>query len=148
MQLADVDDVDGVKRSSPRSCGDDASHPHSESRVRQQGQPPTILVVECPEIQRFIRTALSRFGYNILESDTHEAMRLLRGPGLAIDLLITNVPEPFLGACEDLRILYISSSPDFEMVSAAKSGLISVLVKPFRFQTLIDRVRGMLEPGS
>ncbi len=99
----------------------------------------SIVVVEDPFIQRYLRTVLSRRGYRVEGSDLRTALDTLRTAPDRIDLVITNSPQEFLPFERSLLLLYIAGAPDFDL--AARFSHCRVLRKPFHPDELVECVK-------
>ncbi len=97
-----------------------------------------ILVVEEPSIRRLLKNVLERGGHEVMEIDAGRAVRLVRGLEPAVKLLITNRPERFAEIDGSVPILYLASSPDWEL--ARRSRGVRVLQKPFHTKELLQAV--------
>jgi CheY-like chemotaxis protein len=118
----------------------------------------TILVVEDDQVvRRFIRTALTRLGYQVLEAEGHEqAEAVMSSKNSEVDLLITDVIMPEMSGRElshkllqdhpDLRVLYISGYTANVIVhhGVLDQG-VSFLQKPVSLADLAKKVREVLE---
>jgi PAS domain S-box-containing protein len=116
----------------------------------------TILLVEDDEAVRgVIETILTRIGYRVLcSSSPHDALELLAGSTVKIDLMITDVVMPGLSGPElaekivsvapGLRVLYVSGYMDSN--TRPRSG--AFLQKPFPAEALASKVREILSSGS
>ncbi|MBS2038886.1 response regulator [bacterium] len=126
------------------------------------GRGEIILVVEDEApLRRVTLRNLRRNGYQVLEAkDGHEALELLRDPGLRIDLLFTDLMMPGgLGGRElavqaralrpELPVLYSSgyspdlANPQFELEEGR-----NFLQKPYPFPKLLSSIRAVLEEGE
>jgi signal transduction histidine kinase/ActR/RegA family two-component response regulator len=118
----------------------------------------TILVVEDEEVVRqLLCTVLGDLGYQVLCASTpREALDLVKANGPKIDLLVSDVvmPEmhgPVLARAlseiqPQMKILYVSgySENDISDQGVIEAGL-KVLQKPFTQQSLVRKVREMLD---
>jgi|GEM_PF-3069314 len=141
---------------------------HRVATVREQTAPLSIsdgvqlnrtilLVDDDPLVGQSIRAVLEKVGCRILFArDGMEALTLFREQPQAVDLLITDVVMPNMGGMELMRrvrrqsaqlpVLFISGY-DSEVVEISDSELeiTRLLTKPFRFETLIEQIRLLLE---
>jgi two-component system, cell cycle sensor histidine kinase and response regulator CckA len=126
--------------------------------VRGETEIATVLIVEDePGIRALVQKFLRKHGYEILEAaNGAEALEIVQKHRKAVDLLITDMIMPQMGGRElvdtlrakgrDLRILYISGYTDDSTVYAAELPPGSAfLQKPFTLNSLLERVRGLLE---
>jgi len=109
-------------------------------------------------LRRLICRILAGVGYNILEAASgEEALRLATQPGVAIDLLLTDVLMPGMTGADlmdklraqrpALTVLFMSGY-DRELVGhRERLPGVAFLPKPFTPQTLTNSVRQMLEEG-
>jgi signal transduction histidine kinase len=117
----------------------------------------TVLVVEDePGVRAFIRTALQRFGYEVLEAESAEnALTLVESGPPTIHLLLTDVVLPRMtgralaeqlrAASPTLRVLFMSGYS--EEVSTREGFLkpgMQLIEKPFTVQALLGRIRESL----
>jgi len=121
----------------------------------------TILLVEDDEQVRLLaHTILSRFGYHVLEA--HSAIEAIAiGEQFAgdIDLLLTDVVLPRMGGRElaervasmrpDTKVLFMSGYTDEAVVQhGILSSAVNFVQKPFMVDSLLGRVREVLDTGS
>jgi DNA-binding response OmpR family regulator len=117
----------------------------------------TILLVEDESgVRAFVRIALQRFGYRVVEADSAEAaLILMKAFEDPIDLLLTDVVLPGIDGRElaahagqhrpNMRVLFMSGyawglgSSDGRLDQGAQ-----LLEKPFTAQTLLTRMRQLL----
>jgi len=111
----------------------------------------TILLVDDDAIVRkVIGGLLVELGYLVIEAATgEEALRLARGHGGRIDLLLTDVAMPGMEGPElaehfarehgDVSVLFVSGS--------VVDGLSRLLPKPFSVAELSSHVRAALDEG-
>jgi len=134
------------------------AHVHSASPpVNAQVGKETILLVEDESgVRTFVKIALQRFGYRVVEAGSAEAalilMKTFEGP---IDLLLTDVVLPGIGGRElaaqvgrerpNTRVLFMSGyarglgSGDGRLDAGAQ-----LIEKPFTAQALLTRMRQLL----
>ena len=114
----------------------------SESALPGPSSQGSIVVVEDPFIQRYLRTVLSRHGYRVEGSDLRTAIDTLRNAPERIVLVITNSPSEFEAFERSLPLVYIAGAPDFEL--AARFPHCRVLRKPFHPDELVDCVKELI----
>lgn len=103
-----------------------------------------IVIVEDPFIRRLVRSVLGRSGHDVIESDAQEAYRLAaREPGF-VKLFITNKPDVFEHLEQTVPILYLATSPDWDLASRFKK--LRVLQKPFHARDLLEAVTAVTNP--
>ncbi|SRR5216684_2250533 len=133
----------------------------SKTRSLAPGGTETILVVEDQDsIRELTREFLKGSGYTMLEAkDGSEALQLAVRYESAIDLLVTDVVMPKMGGRELahrlsavrplIKVLYMSG---YAENSAAESGILDQnsvwLQKPFSLESLLHKVREVLDVGS
>jgi signal transduction histidine kinase len=118
----------------------------------------TVLVVEDQRgVRAFIKLALQRFGYRVLEADSAEtALRLVEQTDHPIHLLLTDVVLPKMAGSElaerlretvpGLPVLFMSGYT--QDVSTAQGFLkpgVHLLEKPFTMHALLTKIRQLLE---
>jgi CheY-like chemotaxis protein len=118
----------------------------------------TILVVEDESgVRAFVRLALERFGYRVIEADTAEAaLTLLSGYTAPLDLLLTDVVLPGMNGI-DLAAQVTRARPGVRVLvmtgyargvdSIGGGGLDAgsqVLEKPFTADALLTKIRQLL----
>jgi two-component system, cell cycle sensor histidine kinase and response regulator CckA len=140
--------------------------PKSTSAVGSPGPPPavsthvgneTILLVEDESgVRSFVKTALQRFGYHVIEAESAEAaLILLEGYDAAVHLLLADLVLPGMDGAQlakrvmsmrpDVRVLFMSGYARGAV--SAVAGLdpsIDLLQKPFTAQTLLTKTRETL----
>ncbi len=116
-----------------------------------------ILVVEDESgVRAFIKTALGRFGYHIVEADSAEAaLQLVHESGAPFDLLLTDVVLPGIHGRElakrltrerpDTRVLFMSGyAPGLGSMEGGLEAGVELLEKPFTADALLTKVRQLL----
>lgn len=109
----------------------------------------SILVVEAPIVQKFLRTVLEQEGYEAIEAGPHSALDLMSTSRPGVGLVITNAPGIFLAFAEWMPLLYLAACPDFDL--AARFRTCRVLQKPFHPADLVEAVRRLSaswQPGN
>lgn len=114
----------------------------------------TILVVDDePEVCALAREALESFGYIVLDTgDPQQALRIVKAQ--PVHLLLTDVVMPLMKGTELAdRIQAVSPSTKVLLMSGYQTSDIApsgrpFLPKPFRIETLKERVRDMLARPS
>jgi len=120
----------------------------------------TILVAEDDDdVRAYTVECLRELGYRVLEAhDGDSALRLLERQGEPIDLLFTDVVMPGMSGRElveaaratqpALRALYTSGYTRNAIVHAGRLDPgVELIVKPFTFEALGQKVRDMLDQG-
>jgi DNA-binding response OmpR family regulator len=145
-----------VKIYLPRVDGELAQAGMSPRTVPEGGHETILVVEDSAEVRRFIRIALLRLGYKVLEAASAEqAVAACRKSTDRIDLLVTDLILPdsagqdvaklLTEARPDLRVLYISGyTQDFAGIEGVPRTGIEFLQKPFAADTLGLRVREIL----
>jgi signal transduction histidine kinase/CheY-like chemotaxis protein len=115
----------------------------------------TILLVEDDaSVRQVVRRVLGLKGYRVLEAESGvEALELLRSEKTGVDLVITDVVMPRMRGPElakqlktvspETRVLFISGYAEEQSWHEVGDGLF--LQKPFTPETLLEKVREMLE---
>ena len=101
-----------------------------------------LLVVEDPFVRAFIRTCLARSGYEVLEADPEEGLKVL-GSGKTVRLLITNQPQVFSAAGCCPALLYLAAFPEERLAEPFPRW--RTLRKPFQPNQLLKYVQELLE---
>jgi two-component system, cell cycle sensor histidine kinase and response regulator CckA len=142
----------------PPSAGDPARPAIDAPPVSSpEGLPPaTILLVEDEDAVRSMSAQmLSRAGYRVLSAATPaEARALFEQHADDIDLLVTDVimpemhgpalAEQLVARRPDLPVLFVSGYSDAMPASAAASGRVTFLAKPFASSRLVSAVADLL----
>jgi two-component system, cell cycle sensor histidine kinase and response regulator CckA len=117
----------------------------------------TILLVEDQEgIRELVHEVLKRRGYNVLcAPDGNEALRVASEHDGVIDLLVTDIIMPNLGgqdlasrlskARPRLKVVFMSGNPDKAFLNGDLNAGAVVLQKPFPLETLLHKVRSILD---
>ncbi len=134
-----------------------APRPHLAGEVTQKGTEETVLVVDDdPQVRQFIKAALIRGGYHVLEARHGPAAIAvaLRHRGL-INLLVTDMVMPEMTGREladalrtdvpNLRVLYLSGLDGSADLSTQPSALDAFVQKPFRMPELLLKIREILD---
>jgi PAS domain S-box-containing protein len=121
----------------------------------------TILLVEDESgVRAFVRTALQRFGYQVIEAETAEAaLTLLERYSAPVHLLLTDLVLPRMDGAQlamhvtrkrpDARVLFMSGYPRGAMsITAGLDPSIELLQKPFTAQALLAKTRELLGLGA
>ncbi|HTS27805.1 MAG TPA: hypothetical protein VMH81_18150 [Bryobacteraceae bacterium] len=104
----------------------------------------TIVVVEDPFIQKYVRSLLSRHGCQVAASDVAGALEMLRSKTEPVSLVITNTPRDFLAVADSVPVLYIAAAPDYELATFFLA--CRVLRKPFHPNQLVELVKELTAP--
>jgi signal transduction histidine kinase/ActR/RegA family two-component response regulator len=117
----------------------------------------TILLVEDESgVRAFVRTALQRFGYKVIEAETAEAaLTLLENDSAPVHLLLTDLVLPRMDGGQlamhitrtrpDVRVLFMSGYARGAMsITAGLDPNIELLQKPFTAQSLLAKIRELL----
>jgi len=121
-----------------------APAPHEGALLTQCAQ-ASILVVEDPFIQKYLRTVLGRRGYQVRGADARSAEEMLRSTPEMVDLVITNSPRDFLAFARTLPLLYMSGAPDLELASRfLRSRVIRKPFHPDQLLRLVEDLTGSL----
>ena len=131
-----------------------------ESRPETTRGSETIMVVEDDDdVRTYTVECLRELGYRVLEAhDGPAALRLLERQEKPIDLLFTDVVMPGMTGREladqarelqpDLRVLYTSGYTRNAIVHGGRLDEgVEMIVKPFTFATLAEKVADVLEQG-
>jgi DNA-binding response OmpR family regulator len=125
----------------------------------------TILLVEDEaSVRAFVKVALERFGYQVIEADTAEAaLTILEGVATPIHLLLTDIVLPGMDGRElaahlrrdrpGARVLFMSGYASGLSTSEGLLGPgMQLLEKPFTAHTLLTKIRHVLgtdpQPGE
>ena len=99
----------------------------------------SILVVEAPIVQKFVRVVLEREGYQPVDAIPQSALELLKQSPSAVGLVITNAPGIFLPFAEQVPLIYLAACPNLDLAARFRS--CRVLQKPFHPAELLEAVR-------
>ena len=117
----------------------------------------TILLVEDQQgIRELVHEFLKRHNYSVLcAADGSEALKIADGYQKKIDLLVTDVVMPNMGGHElahrlahkrpETKVLFMSGNPDQASLSGLGEAPATVLQKPFPLDTLLQKVRSVLD---
>jgi len=122
------------------------------------GRETILLLEDEPGVRKYTERVLKNHGYHVISTDVPaEAIAVIEEQAGIVDLVITDVVMPSMNGRQvtdrllelkpDLRILFISgySNETLAPKGVMPSG-INFLAKPFTPQTLISKVRGLLQP--
>ena len=104
-------------------------------------QTGVIVIVEDPAIRRLVKSVLGRDGHQVLECGAEQALRYVTAGEEPVKLLITNRPQEFSELENTVPILYLTSTPDWDI--ARRTRQLRVLQKPFHAKDLIEAVRDL-----
>jgi CheY-like chemotaxis protein len=125
----------------------------SESPSRGAG---TVLVVDDePTVRTHAARLLARHGYTVVEaSSAGEALERACPEGRVVDLVLTDVVMPGMSGTElaerlqaahpNLAVIYMTGHVGEELAHRGFADGATVLHKPFRWDELLDAVRGAL----
>ena len=120
----------------------------------------TVLVVEDePALREPVCRLLEGAGYRVLAGqDVHEAIQIARKQKGPLDLLLTDVVMPTLSGPQlakylhplypRMKVLYMSGYPEPRQPGSAPVLEADFINKPFTKQTLLSRIREVLECGN
>ena len=141
----------------PRTTGR-AQIPRAAPPVSTQVGNETILVVEDESgVRAFVKAALQRFGYHVIEAETAEsALALLERCTEPVHLLLTDLVLPRMDGAQlamhvtrersQTRVLFMSGYP--RGLTSREGGLdpgIQLLEKPFTAHALLSKTRQVLD---
>jgi DNA-binding response OmpR family regulator len=106
-------------------------------------QPGVIVIVEDPSISRLVKNVLRREGREVLVADAHQALTLMERSDSQVKLLITNRPQAFAQLDGFVPVLYLASTPDWDL--AARTRGLRVLQKPFHARDLVEAVGEIIQ---
>jgi len=101
----------------------------------------SILIVEAPIVQKFLRAVLEREGYDAVEALPEWALEAMETSRPRVGLVITNAPGLFLQFAHWLPVIYLAACPDLDL--AAQFRTCRVLQKPFHPGELAEAVRSL-----
>jgi two-component system, cell cycle sensor histidine kinase and response regulator CckA len=130
------------------------SRPAADALPR--GVETLLLVEDEPAVRDLDRRVLTDCGYTVLEAkDGREAVRVAKGHGGRIDLLVSDVVMPHLGGRElaeelltirpDVKVLFVSGYTDDAIVRHGVGAEYAFLQKPFTPAGLAKKVREVLD---
>ena len=140
-----------------QSAGKALPKPKGSIASATRGTETILLVEDQPGIRELVHEYLKRKGYSVLcAADGNEALKIADEHANAIDLLVTDIIMPNMGGQElahrltqaspGTRVLFISGNPDQASLSDSLSGSpATVLQKPFPLETLLHKVRHILD---
>lgn len=120
--------------------------------------PVQVLIVDDdPGARGAMQRVLERQGYTVVAAGSGaEALRLLEGTHVPVDLLITDVQMPgLLGdalveqvrrSWPELPVLFVSGEPTFASLPQSAGGRARFLLKPFGHEELVEGVLRLLAP--
>jgi PAS domain S-box-containing protein len=142
----------------PRSLErEPVAQPPSESAAVATGRETVLLVEDEDAVRRLATEILTQHGYTVLEAkDGPDALRLCKGHGGPIDLLVTDVVMPRMSGLRladrlqplrpQMKILFMSGYPDAALAEhGAPPGEMPLIQKPFAAATLARWVRDVLD---
>lgn len=116
----------------------------------------TVLLVDDQDtLRRSLHRLLTTMGFEVIEArDGSEALAVLREPGRAVDVLLTDVVMPGMNGIElvrrafaerrDVKAVVMTGSAD-EGLLAQRDGPVPVLTKPFSTTDLAEALRRVLK---
>lgn len=118
--------------------------------------PVQVLVVDDDVTARAaMRRVLEQHGYSVIVAEAaQEALRMLEGTHVPVDLLVTDVQMPGMNgdalvarvrlSWPDLPVLYVSGEPANARLVAQTQGRVQFLAKPFLPAELLESVQQVL----
>jgi two-component system cell cycle sensor histidine kinase/response regulator CckA len=118
--------------------------------------PVQVLVVDDDVTARAaMRRVLEHHGYSVIVAEAApEALRMLEGTHVPVDLLVTDVQMPGMNgdalvervrqSWPDLPVLFVSGEPRNARLVAETSGRVQFLAKPFLPAELLESVQQVL----
>jgi len=148
-----------------------------QSRITSTAGNETVLLVEDEDsVRSFVKLSLKRHGYRVIDAHSGErALMLLESNGAGVQVLVTDLILPGIDGRElaarvtrkrpHVRVLYMSGYMDRVMASdqgqaaspgngtganfnVSRDSPVQLLEKPFTAQTLLKRLRQLLEPTA
>ena len=101
-----------------------------------------VLVVEDPFVTKFLRSLLTRDGFQVAAAQPRDALEMLRSRAIKVDLLVTNAPAHFTEVAERVPLLYLAAVPD--LAAVAEFQTMFTMRKPFRPRQLLEAVRQLV----
>lgn len=120
------------------------------------GGETVLLVDDDSQVRQFLKTALVRGGYQVLDARHGPAAIAIamRHTG-SIDLLVTDMLMPEMSGKElaealrtatpDLRVLYLSGMDSSQQTTSATTNRDTFVQKPFRLPELLSKIREILD---
>ena len=131
--------------------------PEAEAPVTQQGAETILLVEDEPSLRRFVRRALERAKYRVLEaSDGKDAMTVFGEHRHEIRAVLTDVVMPRMGGAQlvteirksqpNIGVVFMSGYTDQADKHALSADSSSVFIqKPFSIEALTVKLRGVID---
>ncbi len=117
----------------------------------------TLLLVEDDEaVRRMLARVLRDNGYTVIEAqNAGEALLIAEDPSNTLHMIVSDVVMPHVtgdrlvarirSARPEIKALLISGYPESVSDEWSQQGWASLLLKPFELQTLLERVRSVLD---
>ena len=133
------------------------SAPEADVLTTQKGTETILLVEDEPSLRRFVRRALERAGYSVLEvSDGEDAIAVFREHGKQIRAVLTDVVMPRMGGAQlveqirrsqpDIGVVFMSGYPDRADKHALSTDTSSAFIqKPFGIEALTVKLRSVID---
>ena len=124
------------------------------------GEECILIVEDDPKVRNFAREALQSYGYRVIEADHGiEALDCLKKHSNEIDLLLSDVVMPEMGGQElaqevkenypRLKVILVSGYTDSQIIhNGTREHSINFLYKPFSIQSLLSKVREVLDQSG
>ncbi len=136
--------------------GEQAAAVHTK-RATQGGKETVLLVDDEPQVRESVKRLLTGQGYTVIEAGhAHDALRIYDANAASIDLVLTDVTMPGMSGYElaeqlrsraaQLPVLLMSGYAENPTGTNAPVGArMGYIQKPFTVETLIDKLREVLE---
>jgi CheY-like chemotaxis protein len=133
-----------------------ATAPATNGHAPGRGAETVLVVDDEPGMREVAVRALQTHGYRALEAgDGVEALAVLRAVPTRVDLVVTDLAMPRMDGRQlaselrrsrpDLPVLFISGYTDGDGAEGHENGRTRFLAKPFAPDTLLGRVRSLLD---
>lgn len=135
-------------------------HPATGGPALRRGDETVLIVEDEDSVRELLWKILTEHGHTVLEArHGRDALNVASGYGHPIQLLVTDVVMPEMGAGElvdqllssrpELKVLYISGYTSDEIVRRGITGTDAALVqKPFTSEDLMRKVREVLDSAG
>ncbi len=127
--------------------------------LQYQGSGNVLLVEDQEDLRALLRHILQSRGYTVFEAPSGEEALAVAETIRSLDLLVTDIIMPKMRGWElarklraerpELKVLYMSGHTDTDLINdgALLEGG-SLLEKPFRPETLLNKVQELLQPAA
>jgi CheY-like chemotaxis protein len=140
----------------PAYTGPEPDSTSTEERPPRRGKETLLLVEDETAVRESVRRLLEGHGYTVIEAQNGlDALQLFDSNPRGIDLVLTDITMPGMGGYElveqlrtrhpELRVVFMSGYSERAITDETTPAQTGYVEKPFSMDTLMQRLREVLE---